>query len=226
MDSEASTDPSVYELRAVLARVMTAVLTVDRELRVHFANPAAQTLLRRGDGLRLQSNRLTAVLSSDVRALARSVSAVLAHLNGNAPDKPADEVLRRPRSSTVLAVSGNDGALSYRVVVCALTHLAAPSTQLGAEAVLFVEDPDEALAAVALQEELLQQTFGLTAAEARVAVQLAAGATLVEAAALSGVTHNTVRTQLRNVFDKTGARRQADLVRLLHGCHSLRLSLN
>jgi len=226
MNAEAATDPSVDELRAVLARVITAVLTVDRLLHVHFANPAARTLLQRGDGLRMRDGRLSAVRSGDTRALARSVSDVLANTHGMAPDAPAHRGPARSRSSTMLSVARDDAALSYRVVACALTHLPTSPTRGGAEAVLFVEDPDDATAAAALQEELLQQTFGLTAAEARVAVQLAAGATLVEAAASSGVTHNTVRTQLRGVFDKTGARRQADLVRLLHGCQSLRLSLN
>ena len=62
--------------------------------------------------------------------------------------------------------------------------------------------------------------------EARLAAQLARDISLTEAADTFGVTRNTVRAQLRSIFDKTEARRQSDLVRLLHSACSLRISLN
>jgi len=39
------------------------------------------------------------------------------------------------------------------------------------------------------------------------------------------VTHNTVRAQLRAIFDKTETHRQSDLIRLLQGSSSLRIAL-
>lgn len=42
------------DLSAVLARVETAVMTVGPDLRLRSANPAAEELLRRGDGLELR----------------------------------------------------------------------------------------------------------------------------------------------------------------------------
>jgi DNA-binding CsgD family transcriptional regulator len=62
---------------------------------------------------------------------------------------------------------------------------------------------------------LLQSLFDLTAAEARLAAQVAAGQTLNEIAAAEGKSLHTVRTRLKSVLDKTGCRRQADLARLL-----------
>ena len=55
----------------------------------------------------------------------------------------------------------------------------------------------------------------LTPAETRLARCLASGATLRNAAEQLGVSINTVRSQLRQIFAKTGTSRQAALMRLL-----------
>jgi DNA-binding CsgD family transcriptional regulator len=65
--------------------------------------------------------------------------------------------------------------------------------------------------------ELVQSLFDLTPAEARVARSLAAGKSVEAIASDSGVSLNTVRTQVRGVFDKTGCNRQVDVVALLAG---------
>lgn len=65
--------------------------------------------------------------------------------------------------------------------------------------------------------ELLAGLFDLTPAEARVARALVEGRTVDDAAAESGVSRETVRTQLRAVLAKTGTSRQAELVGLLGG---------
>ena len=62
-----------------------------------------------------------------------------------------------------------------------------------------------------------QGLFDLTPTEARVARALGRGATVAEIAAGNGVAQPTVRNQIREIFAKTGVRRQADLVGLLRG---------
>jgi len=63
--------------------------------------------------------------------------------------------------------------------------------------------------------ELLRSLFDLTAAEAKVARQLAKGHSLEDIAERGGVAMTTVRTQLRHVMEKTGCNRQAEVVALL-----------
>ena len=65
--------------------------------------------------------------------------------------------------------------------------------------------------------ELVQSLFDLSPAEARVARRLATGQTVDEIASIDGVSSNTVRTQVRGVLEKTGCRRQTDVVALLGG---------
>jgi DNA-binding NarL/FixJ family response regulator len=65
--------------------------------------------------------------------------------------------------------------------------------------------------------ELVQSLFDLTPAEARVARRLAAGETVDEIAAASGLASITVRNQVRAILRKTGCRRQTEVVALLGG---------
>ena len=59
-----------------------------------------------------------------------------------------------------------------------------------------------------LESRDLQALFGLTAAEARLALSLAEGKILQDIAQSAHVSINTAKTQLRNAFEKTGTHRQ------------------
>ena len=60
--------------------------------------------------------------------------------------------------------------------------------------------------------DLLRCHFGLTPAEARLALHLVAGETLRSAAVKLSISYETARTSLKNIFRKTGTCRQAELV--------------
>src|SRR5262249_26878057 len=59
--------------------------------------------------------------------------------------------------------------------------------------------------------------FGLTPSEARLVLQLVTGETLRSAAAELHISYETARTQLKNIFSKTGTCRQAELVAVISG---------
>lgn len=67
--------------------------------------------------------------------------------------------------------------------------------------------------------ELLQALFDLTPAEARIASLVIDGKSVDSISKIQRVSLNTVRTQLKSVFMKTGVDRQVDLVRLLGQRH-------
>ena len=60
-----------------------------------------------------------------------------------------------------------------------------------------------------------REVFGLSPAQTRLARLIVDGHDLAAAAELLGVSVNTLRTQLQRIFDKTGVRSQAALVRVL-----------
>lgn len=63
---------------------------------------------------------------------------------------------------------------------------------------------------------LLKQMYGMTLTEARVAIDLIKGMTPKEIAYEAGVAISTVRSQMKAIFSKTGASKQADLLRMLY----------
>jgi DNA-binding CsgD family transcriptional regulator len=87
-------------------------------------------------------------------------------------------------------------------------------------AALFVLIPATAPAAPPL--ELMRLLYDLTPAEARVARGLVTGKVVDEIAEDGGVSPNTVRVQVRALLEKTGCRRQTDLVALLGGLSAVR----
>lgn len=64
--------------------------------------------------------------------------------------------------------------------------------------------------------EALKRSVGLTDTEVRLAMALFEGLTLSEYAERNGVAVGTARQQVKSVFRKTGAGRQAELVALIH----------
>lgn len=83
----------------------------------------------------------------------------------------------------------------------------------GARVLLLVDRLDNDMADRRLP--MLARRHGLTPAETRVLAELAQGARPAEIAQHLGVSIHTVRAHLRQLFDKTGSRRQAELVRLV-----------
>lgn len=83
----------------------------------------------------------------------------------------------------------------------------------GAEAFLMIlSDPDYR---PEVAPELLEQLHRLTPTEARVASAFATGMRSTEVAQHLEIGTNTVRTHLKSVFAKTGARTQSDLIRMI-----------
>jgi DNA-binding CsgD family transcriptional regulator len=79
-------------------------------------------------------------------------------------------------------------------------------------AIVFITDP---LQQPRLTRDALRARFGLTPAECRVALLLGDGYAPRKIANMIGVTDNTVRSQIKSIFSKTGVKRQGDLIRLL-----------
>jgi len=104
-----------------------------------------------------------------------------------------------------------DAPLVLQIVPVAGRGQARPN---GVSAVLYVRDPKRDGKGY---EAILQRLYGLTPAEVRLVGILRRGISLQDAADMLTLSRNTARNQLQSVFDKTGARRQSELVFLLSG---------
>lgn len=72
-------------------------------------------------------------------------------------------------------------------------------------------------------EDVLRQLWQFSKAEATIAFMLADGLSIKEIAYARDVSVNTVRAQVREIYRKTGARRQAELAKLLYGLPLVKL---
>jgi DNA-binding CsgD family transcriptional regulator len=81
-------------------------------------------------------------------------------------------------------------------------------------AVVLFSDPNDRSP---IQERSLMQAYRLTKAEARLLGALLEGQSPSEYADAAGLSINTVKTQMRHVFGKTGYNRHADLIRAVVG---------
>lgn len=79
----------------------------------------------------------------------------------------------------------------------------------GAKVLLLVCDLHDA---TGISHEALMTGFSLSRTEARLSAALVAGRSLSDYARETGVSRNTARNQLATIFEKTGTRRQAELV--------------
>ncbi|WP_019172682.1 helix-turn-helix transcriptional regulator [Pseudaminobacter salicylatoxidans] len=83
----------------------------------------------------------------------------------------------------------------------------------GPTVIVLMEPPHAGSRAVDFEH--LAHAFNLTAAEMRAMTGIVLGRSIDEIAVAAGVSRETIRTQLKNVYGKTGATGQADLVRLV-----------
>ncbi|MCM2258624.1 MAG: FHA domain-containing protein [Vicinamibacteria bacterium] len=121
---------------------------------------------------------------------------------------------RGARPAAELFAASPDGALACpRRARRALSVMAGtlPGADEGLR-VVFLADPE---AEPDADDGMVQRLYGLTPTEARLAIRLARGQTLEEAATDLGIEISTARTHLKRAFAKTETRRQSELVLLL-----------
>ena len=187
----------------VVNRLQLGMISFAHDGRVLGLNPEARRILGEKDGIRYSSDTLCLDSRQEGRELQRILRSTL--------EKPG--IAEQPGLAEAMSITRPSGRSKLGVVIRRIPF--APWTE-GLQkpaAVMFVRDP-EAGGAQASQE-IVQQLFGLTRMEAALALHLAEGYTLEEAAERLGVKKNTARTYLRFIFCKTGVTRQTMLIRKL-----------
>jgi DNA-binding CsgD family transcriptional regulator len=172
----------------------TAAAAIDRSGEVLRLNHSAECLL--GPDLQVIRKRLVSVARDATATLDRALHA-LVWAKGHALHAPV--VLPRRVGRPIIAYPS-------RVPAEALFGLAA--------CVGFVVLVDSE-ASLSADGNALVSAFGLTPAEARLAVRFLAKGSLEEAAGDLGVSIDTARNQLKSVYQKTGVRRHGEIIALL-----------
>jgi DNA-binding CsgD family transcriptional regulator len=184
------------DLELTIARAPQAILHVKQDGRLAYANEAAEEILRRGELLQLLAG---------------------CRIKGKGPDaarfdKGLVGALQRGEGSVFTAARAEGPG--YQVAVAPLYAASAHSTV----ALISIVDPARTEAPPITE---FMGLFNLTRAEAEIAANLAAGQSVEEISEARQIQIGTARTHLKHILQKTGTRRQGQLVALLKGAPRL-----
>lgn len=184
-------------LQATLDRLQAGLILLAADGEALFVNAAMQGLARQNDGLTLGRNGRPFIANADAR---RRFDQLLTAVSAGG----AGGIVAAPRT----------GGRDYVVLI-------APSPASSAQsnferngpggAIVVVHDPDSGATNTS---EILEQGFGLSKSAARLVAALAADHDLKTFAESEGVTIHTARFHLRSALSRTGAKTQAEVVRI------------
>jgi DNA-binding CsgD family transcriptional regulator len=192
----------------VLAALTDPAIIVRESLTIEYANPPAQELFKSGIVTTDQFQTIRAGHNlTATRDLRRAIQHVL---------RPMHEAV--PPATVRLSHADHEGSQLSTLVVT-IHRCGDPSANLEMfpnislfsepRALLLFRDLKKR---ASLSEETLRDLYDLTPAEARLANALLNGATIADQADRMNLSQNTLRTQMKSIFSKTGTNRQADLV--------------
>ncbi|MFO1072930.1 MAG: helix-turn-helix transcriptional regulator [Geminicoccaceae bacterium] len=186
---------------AMLDSLRWPVFLLDGHGRLYLANTQASRALSAADGFTCAHGRLSGEHPWDTHLLQRAIARALAGAGSR------------------LCVQRGNGQPPYVVSVTPLAHAARGKLNDEAPRVaIHALDPSITVPDAA---PILAASFALSPAEARLAAALLDGDPLPAVARRLGISPHTARTQLAQLFAKTGTNRQSQLIGLLRSCISL-----
>jgi DNA-binding CsgD family transcriptional regulator len=186
-------------IETALDMLPTGVILLGSNGEIVFMNRSAAAVVAEKDGLVATRSGLQAELTSESNLLTKTVLHASSTSNGNGLSAGGTVLVSR-RSRPQL-----------QILISPIRNPMLQSSQKIA-AVAFINDP---LRQQRPDQAVLRTLYGLTPAECRVALLLGDGQAPQQIANTVGVTENTVRSQIKSVFSKTGVKRQGELIRLL-----------
>lgn len=206
-----SAELTVASSLAALDRLPSGVLLLDGSGTVAFANRLAQHMLEEGDGLRLRKLSPAAGLGDLVAQSVSDNAAIRGAISASLRRDPYGT----GHFSHSVTVARTSGLASYTLQFSALgAHSEFAGSRGAFAAIVFIAD---GLKQIDIDPEILQRTYGLTPAEAKVSVALLEFATAKEVASVLSVSLHTVRTQIRTIYAKLGVDTRTRFVKLLLG---------
>jgi DNA-binding CsgD family transcriptional regulator/PAS domain-containing protein len=186
-------------------RLSAAVIFTDAGGRIAHVNAAAAKMLDAGTLIRRRGGRLTAVDDRTAAVLASTLASAL-----------LDPLQQGDGAAIMLPDSGPAGTSRHVAHVLPLRsgHCGEAGREYGATAAVFIRDVgvDPISAAASLS-----QVYDLTRRELSVLLALVADHSVPDAAAILGLSEQTVKTHLKSIFRKVGVHKQSALATLVAG---------
>jgi DNA-binding CsgD family transcriptional regulator len=211
MDRLRSAELTVATTLAALDRLATGAVLLDGGGRVGFANQAAQRMLERGDGLHLRKASREAGLGELDAHEPRLSRAIGSAIDGTLRHDPYDT----PHFSRAVVVPQRSGHGNYTLQFSALGgQNEFGGGRSGYAAIVFIADDGRK---PVIDPQALRSAYGLTPAEARVAIATVDHVSAKDVARVLGVSPHTVRSQIQRVYAKLGVDTRARFVKVMLG---------
>ncbi len=185
---------------AVLERLAMGVVLLDANRRVLYANAAARSQSRDGGPLRLRQAGISVASQPHAQRLGELVRRALLGVPAGTMALPQTT---ESNLLTLLVTPLRGGRSIERLADFGMRDAAV---------LVFIIDPANTHG---LPDAWIKDAYGLTSAEAKVALAAGSGLPIPQVARQLGLSPNTVKTHLRKVFAKTATSRQAELTRLM-----------
>lgn len=190
-------------------RMLIGTIILDEKGMIMKISAATQKIFDQKDGISIVAGALQARYVQENRELQRMISKALRAATGD------EDSL----STKVLSITRPSGRAKLSILIRPIPLGELSSVTHQPSVAVFIRDPESPLETPG---DVVRQLFGFTPTEASLALLLANGLALDEAALKLDMQKNTARSHLRSIFSKTGVTRQTSLVRvLLHSVISL-----
>jgi DNA-binding CsgD family transcriptional regulator/PAS domain-containing protein len=203
----AVTISNLFDMKTVEANTFAAtvealtvgVVLADEDSNIVHTNAAAAAMLAAGDPIVARHGRIAVQSAATTAALQSAVA-----------QAAKDEATLGQKGIGIPIPRQGDKPLVIHVLPLRRSHTRSGLIQSAAAAVFVTS----ASGPPRLPHDALNQLYDLTPAEIRIFELICEGHTRDAISALLGVSVSTVKSHLIHVFEKTGCRRQVDLVRL------------
>ena len=188
---------------SIVDRLDSSVYLVDEDSQITYANPAARSLADKAQIVGNQRGTLTLRDPGANQALRQAVAAA----------SDGDTEVGDKGVAVTLAADSAGQHFAHMLPLTSGSRRQAGKHHESVAAVCVRKAAFE----IASPLKLMSQSFGLTASETRVLGAVVELGSVSEMADGLGISPATVKTHLQRLFDKTGARRQIDLIKLVAG---------
>ena len=191
-------------MNANLNRLLVGLILFDKNLKPIYINPVAASILKYHPAIKLDNGKISACEHADSEkihsALVKAVSSATANYIDDA--------------STSLGIKCHDGTTILPVIISPVKGSVQDFEAMSQDAhvAMCFSDPERNYP---VEADKLTMIYGLTRAEAKVAISIANGLSPKEIASINNVAVSTIRSQLKAIYTKLSINTQSELVKIL-----------
>ncbi|MGB1256547.1 MAG: helix-turn-helix transcriptional regulator [Thiolinea sp.] len=209
---------SVKQLQTCINRLLMGLIIIRPDAKISFINEPARRILAENPVLTINNDTLKAIPSNNdarLQELIRSIDSTLPEPATDTSDNVTAIALKADGGSAPLPMLITPISYSLNDIQEQKNHSGTESQTNNAPShhiAIFFADPNHSQQ---YSQDMISEFYGLTRAEAGVAIAISNGYTVSEYANKNKITEYTVRTQIKHIFQKLNVSRQAELVKVL-----------